>query len=258
MGVHAAAVVFEDWLRHERHALAMTLRDVLADVLVPHELIGHREERLELHVDLALAGRRDLMMVRLDDDADLAHLVDHLAAQIVERVGGAHRKVPALEARLVAEIRLLDSPCVPGALGRVDLVIAVVLVLLVANLVEDEEFGFRPDVTRVRNAAFLQVRLGLPGDVSRIARELLPVTGSTMFAMTLTVGLAKNGSSRAVSATGTASMSDSWIPIQPRIDEPSKPRPSSKVSASRCSTGNEQCCQLPSRSTNFRSTISAW
>ncbi len=142
-------------------------------VLVPHELIGHHEERLELHVDLALAGRRDLVMVRLDDDADLAHLVDHLAAQIVERVGGAHGEVAPLEARLVAEIRFLDAACVPGALDRVDLVIAPVLVLLVADLVEDEEFRFRSHVTRVRNPAFTQVRLGLPGDVSRIAGELL-------------------------------------------------------------------------------------
>src|SRR4030095_8586966 len=48
------------------------------------------------------------------------------------------------------------------------------------------------------------------------------------------------------------------MPIQPRIDEPSNPRPSSKVPSSSVSTGNEQCCQLPSMSTNFRSTISAW
>src|SRR5262245_46262718 len=76
--------------------------------------------------------------------------------------------------------------------------------------------------------------------------------------MTLTVGFAKNGSRRAVVGSGTAIMSDSWMPIQPRIDEPSNPRPSSKVSSSSVSTGNEQCCQLPSMSTNFRSTISAW
>ena len=78
-----------------------------------------------------------------------------------------------------------------------------------------------------------------------------------MSAMTLMVGLAKNGSSRAVSASGTASMSDSWIPIQPRIEEPSNPSPSVNVSVFRCSMGKEQCCQLPSMSTNFRSTISA-
>src|SRR6185503_17074054 len=83
------------------------------------------------------------------------------------------------------------------------------------------------------------------------------LSGSTTLAITLTVGLAKKGSRRAVAGSGTAIMSDSWMPIQPRIDEPSNPRPSSKVPSSSVSTGNEQCCQLPSRSTNFRSTISA-
>ncbi len=82
--------------------------------------------------------------------------------------------------------------------------------------------------------------------------------GSTTLAITLTVGFAKNGSMRPVAGSGTAIMSDSWMPIQPRIDEPSNPRPSSKVPSSSTSTGNEQCCQLPSMSTNFRSTISAW
>ena len=71
----------------------------------------------------------------------------------------------------------------------------------------------------------------------------LPVIGSTMLAMTLTVGLAKNGSRRAVAGSGIASMSDSLMPIQPRIDEPSKPRPSSNVSSSQRSMGKEQCCQ---------------
>ncbi len=174
MRVHAAAVVLEDRLRHERDRLAVAARDVLADVLVPHELIGHLDERLELHVDLALAGRRHLVVMRLDDDADLLHLGDHLAAQIVVGIGGAHRKVAALEARLVAEVRLFDPRRVPGALRRIDLVVAAMLVLLVADLVEDEELGLGADVAGVGNAGLLQVRLGLARHVARIAAELLP------------------------------------------------------------------------------------
>ena len=61
-----------------------------------------------------------------------------------------------------------------------------------------------------------------------------------------------------MSGSGIASMSDSWMPIQPRIDDPSKPRPSLNVPAFQSSMGKEQCCQLPSMSTNLRSTISAW
>ncbi len=56
------------------------------------------------------------MMVGFNDDADLAHLVHHLSAQIVERVGGTDRKVATFEAGLVTEIRLLDARGVPGAL----------------------------------------------------------------------------------------------------------------------------------------------
>ena len=58
---------------------------------------------------------------------------------------------------------------VPGAFGRVDLVLAPVLVLLVANVVEDEELGLGSDVARVGDAGLLQVGLGLSGDVPRIA-----------------------------------------------------------------------------------------
>ena len=142
--------------------------------LVPHELIGHLQQRLELHVDLALAGGGHLMVVRLDDDADLAHLVDHLAAEVVIRVCRADREVAAFEAWLVAEIRFLDAGRVPCAFRRIDLVVAAVLVLLVADLVEDEELGFRSDEAGVGDARFLQIRFRLPGDVPRITAEVLP------------------------------------------------------------------------------------
>src|SRR5436305_4754706 len=60
----------------------------------------------------------------------------------------------------------------------------------------------------------------------------------------------------AVVASGISSMSDSWISWNPRIDEPSKPSPASKSSASRARSGRLMCCQVPGRSTNLRSTIS--
>src|SRR5688500_14658838 len=52
-------------------------------------------------------------------------------------------------------------------------------------------------------------------------------------------------------------MSDSWIAWKPRMLEPSKPSPSSKMSSFNSSTGIVQCCQVPGRSTNLRSTILA-
>src|SRR5829696_9828530 len=50
-------------------------------------------------------------------------------------------------------------------------------------------------------------------------------------------------------------MSDSEIPCQPRIEEPSKPSPSSNEVSSKAEIGRVMCCQVPSRSQNFRSTI---
>jgi len=45
------------------------------------------------------------------------------------------------------------------------------------------------------------------------------------------VGRAKNGSMNAVVGSGIISMSLSLIACQPRIDEPSKPMPSTNVSS---------------------------
>ena len=145
--------------------------------LVPHELIGHLDQRLELHVDFRLAGRGDLVMVRLDDDPDLLHLGDHLASQVVVGVGWADGKVASLEAWFVAKVRLLDARRVPRAFPRVNLVVAPVLVLLVADLVEDEELRLGPDEAGVGNPRLLQVLLGFARDMARVPREFLPGDG---------------------------------------------------------------------------------
>ena len=61
--------------------------------------------------------------------------------------------------------------------------------------------------------------------------------GLATVAITLTVGLAKNGSSTADFGSGTASMSEALIACHPRIEEPSNPRPSSKMLSSSVSIG---------------------
>jgi hypothetical protein len=83
------------------------------------------------------------------------------------------------------------------------------------------------------------------------------VIGSAISQMSESVGSAVKGSSTAVAGSGMRSMSLSAIPCQPRIEEPSKPRPSSKHEASSARKGIVMCCQLPSRSQNLRSTIFA-
>ena len=66
-----------------------------------------------------------------------------------------------------------------------------------------------------------------------------------MLQMSESVGSAMNGSMVAVLGSGTTSMSDSLIACQPRMDEPSKPKPSSKMSSVSSASGMVKCCQMP-------------
>src|SRR5438067_9670784 len=75
-----------------------------------------------------------------------------------------------------------------------------------------------------------------------------------MLQITVSVASLQNGSRNAVSGTGMTSMSDSLMACQPRMLEPSKPRPSSKTDSSRASAGMVKCCQRPGKSMNRRST----
>ena len=67
----------------------------------------------------------------------------------------------------------------------------------------------------------------------------------------LSVVISGKGSMNAVWLSGMTSMSDASIPAQPRIDEASKPSPSSKVSSLNSPTGIVKCCQLPWISQEF-------
>src|SRR5579872_1372812 len=71
------------------------------------------------------------------------------------------------------------------------------------------------------------------------------------------VGTAQKGSINAVSGSGMASMSEASMDFQPRMEEPSKPSPSEKLSSFNSEMGQLKCCQVPKVSTNFISTILA-
>src|SRR5215216_5469060 len=78
-----------------------------------------------------------------------------------------------------------------------------------------------------------------------------------MVQVTESVGTAQNGSMKAVAGSGMASMSEASIDFQPRMDEPSKPNPSSKTSSVNSPIGQLKCCQVPKVSANLTSTILA-
>src|SRR3546814_18906455 len=68
------------------------------------------------------------------------------------------------------------------------------------------------------------------------------------------VGSSKNGSTNAVEASGSRIMSDSLMPFQPAIDEPSNILPSVNNSSSIVCEGTVTCCSLPRVSQKRKST----
>jgi len=66
-----------------------------------------------------------------------------------------------LVARLVSQVRILIPGSIQGSLNGVDLMVSPILVLFVANLVEDEELGFGTDLTGVGNLGLLEVSVAL-------------------------------------------------------------------------------------------------
>ena len=111
--VHPRAVVTMDRLRHERRRLPVAAGDVLDDVLVEADLIGHPHQFLVAHVDLALPRRGHFVVLGLDVDSRVDHRLHHLVAEIHHLVAWWQRAVPLLEAELAAEIRPFLPPPVP-------------------------------------------------------------------------------------------------------------------------------------------------
>src|SRR5438067_5699001 len=80
--------------------------------------------------------------------------------------------------------------------------------------------------------------------------------GSTTSQMRNSVLCDRTGSIVAESGSGIKSMSLSSIDWKPRMLEPSKPRPSLKLSTSSSPSGRLKCCHVPGRSMNRTSTTS--
>src|SRR5487761_281604 len=80
------------------------------------------------------------------------------------------------------------------------------------------------------------------------------VVGSITSQRRLTVGSSKNGSIIALPGSGIRIMSDSLIPFQPAMEEPSNILPSSNSSSSTVCAGTLTCCSLPRLSVKRKST----
>jgi hypothetical protein len=85
----------------------------------------------------------------------LDHGLHHLAAQILVVIGGRHREVAFLVARPVAQVVLLAAR-IPAALFGVDEVEAGMLVLVEADVVENEELGFGAEKRGIATPLFFR------------------------------------------------------------------------------------------------------
>ncbi len=79
------------------------------------------------------------------------------------------------------------------------------------------------------------------------------VCGSRMSQDTTSVGSAVNGSTKALSGSGSRTMSEFWMPFHPAIDEPSNMRPSSSSASSAIEAGKVTWCHTPRMSVKRRS-----
>ena len=78
-------------------------------------------------------------------------VMHHLGAQVLVVIGRRNRKIAFLVARPISEI-VFHPPGIPAALFCVDEVEAVVLALIEAHIVENEELRFGAEVSRVGQA----------------------------------------------------------------------------------------------------------
>ncbi len=161
MHVHAGAVVADHRLGHESRRLAVACGHVPHRVLQDLHPVGAPDQGRELGADFALPGRRHFVVVHFDLDTLLLEQQAHFGADILQRVGGRHREVAALDRSAMREIaRLIVDAGRPGRLFALDLNEAARHVEAPGHRIENEELGLGAKVGSVAQTRGLQVRLG--------------------------------------------------------------------------------------------------
>ena len=174
--VHAGTVVADDGLGHESGGLAVLVRDVVHHVLENLRPVRAAGQRREPGADLALSGGGDFVVMHLHRYARGFQRHDHRGADIVQAIDRGNREVTALDARTVAGVAALEllggrpggflGENLDGGAGHIDRPL---------DGIEDEELGFRPEVSGIADAGAFQVSLGALGDGARVAVITLAV-----------------------------------------------------------------------------------
>ncbi len=117
-----------------------------------------------------MLSRRHFVVMLFGLHPQFFHDRQHFAAQVLGRIDRIDREIAALDARTVAHIALgIDLGRVLRQFGRVESVAGVVRRDRPADIVEDEEFGFRAEIDRIADAGRLDIGQGLLGDRTRVA-----------------------------------------------------------------------------------------
>src|SRR5438552_15610839 len=191
------------------------------------------------------------MMLPLDLDALLRHQQHHLGADVLLGVRRGDREVTCLVPNLVAQIRHLVLARVPNAFFAIDTVKRAVGPVIELDIVEDEEFRFRSEKSLVGNAGADQVFFRALGDAARVANVGLQCARLSDGAGQRKGRHGHEWIDEGGVRVGMASMSLASMLFQPRMLEPSKPRPSVKESSLSSLMGRLKCCQVPKVSTNL-------
>jgi hypothetical protein len=112
------------------------------------------------------------MVMALDGQPSLFHGEHHLGAQILVVVCGRNGEVTFLVTRPVTEVVFFTAG-IPTAFLGIDKIEAVLLRLVKAHVVENEEFGFGAEVSRVRDAGEGEIRFSFLRNVARVLQVVL-------------------------------------------------------------------------------------
>ena len=96
MNVHAGAIVLEDGLGHEGCYFIMLAADVLDDVFEPHHLVAHLEQVLVFHIDFALPGGGNLVVVDFDLKSGSLHGFNDLGPEVLQGIVGRNGEIAFL------------------------------------------------------------------------------------------------------------------------------------------------------------------
>src|SRR5690606_10147515 len=121
VGMHAAAVVPMDRLRHEGGCLAPAAGGVVDDVFVLHQMVRALHQGVVTEVDLALSGRCDFMMMPLDPYACGDEQTADLRAKIMQAVYRLDGNITAFRFYFEAEVAAFFlSACIPMAFDGIN------------------------------------------------------------------------------------------------------------------------------------------